>query len=172
MEGVTAKIKDITGLPIATYFSATKIIHLLETVPNLKNEIEENNVLFGTIDSFLIWKLTSGQNHVTDVTNASRTMLMNLQTLQYDDELLSLFHIPKSILPKITSSSHPTDFGIISSADIPSMTGVRITGVLGDQQAALFGQGCFEIGDAKCTYGTGAFLLLNTGTNAIRSGKC
>ena len=148
-----------TGLPIATYFSASKLIYLLETVPGLRADAEKGSACFGTIDSWLIFKLTCGKVHVTDVSNASRTLLMNLETLQWDENILTALNIPKAMLPEIRSSSEV--MGRVLSVD--ELMGVEIAGVLGDQQAALFGQCCFDVGDAKCTYGTGAFLLLNTG---------
>ncbi|MEZ0609456.1 glycerol kinase GlpK [Fibrella sp. WM1] len=151
-----------TGLPLATYFSGLKIRWLLDNVPGLRQEAEQGNALFGNIDSFLIWNLTGGAKggqHVTDVTNASRTQLMNLETLAWDDELLTAFNVPAAMMPSIRPSSGL--FGTVTSEVMP---GVPITGVLGDQQAALVGQTCFEPGQAKNTYGTGCFLLMNTGT--------
>ncbi|MFI1995489.1 glycerol kinase GlpK [Actinoplanes sp. NPDC020271] len=149
-----------TGLPAATYFSATKIRWLLDNTPGLRFRAAQGQILFGTMDSWLIWNLTGGELHVTDVTNASRTQLMNLATLDWDPALLSLFDIPAAVLPVIRSSSE-----VYGTA----LGGVPIAAAIGDQQAALFGQTCFEPGDAKCTYGTGGFLLLNTGTDPIRS---
>ena len=165
------RLRHLTGLPLSPYFSASKITYLLENFPDIRRDAEKGLVLFGTIDSFLIWKLTDGHKHVTDVSNASRTMLMNIQTLAWDNELLRIFEVPRTMLPKICPSSDPTSYGVVSSTDVPSLVGVRITGVLGDQQAALFGQGCFHPGEAKCTYGTGAFLLLNIGEKIIHSSK-
>ncbi|MBW6436279.1 glycerol kinase GlpK [Actinoplanes hulinensis] len=155
-------IRDRTGLPPATYFSATKIQWLLEHTPGLRERAERGEVLFGTVDSWLIWNLTGGR-HLTDVTNASRTMLMNLNDLDWDDELLRLFDIPRAMLPEIRSSAE-----VYGTAEAV-LPGVPIAAAIGDQQAALFGQACFEPGEAKCTYGTGGFLLMNTGTKQVRS---
>ncbi|GIF44676.1 glycerol kinase GlpK [Actinoplanes xinjiangensis] len=153
-------VRSRTGLPPATYFSATKIQWLLDN--GLRDRAERGEVLFGTIDSWLIWNLTGGL-HITDVTNASRTMLMNLATLDWDDELLDLFRIPRTMLPRIRSSAE-----VYGTAEAV-LPGVPIAAAIGDQQAALFGQTCFEPGEAKCTYGTGGFLLMNTGTTPVRS---
>ena len=161
------RFRDICGLPLNPYFAGTKVKWLLENVAVLPAEVEKGNVLVGTIDTWLIWKLTGGVDgglHLTDVTNASRTMLMNLKTLQWDDSVLADFGIPKSILPEIRPSSG--DFGIVQDE---VLAGVPIRGVLGDQQAALFGQTCFERGEAKNTYGTGCFMLLNTGNEIVHS---
>ncbi|WP_430786775.1 glycerol kinase GlpK [Actinoplanes sp. G11-F43] len=155
-------VRSRTGLPPATYFSATKIQWLLANTPGLRDRAERGEVLFGTVDSWLIWNLTGGR-HLTDVTNASRTMLMNLGTLDWDDDLLGLFGIPRVMLPEIRSSGE-----VYGTADA-ALPGVPIAATLGDQQAALFGQTCFEPGEAKCTYGTGGFLLMNTGTTPVRS---
>eukprot|EP01041_Mallomonas_annulata_P005330 gene5330-10657_t len=163
------RFRGITGLPISTYFSATKLMYLLDIIPGLRQDAEHGEALFGTIDTYLLWQLTSGKVHVTDVTNASRTMMMNLKTLQWDSNLLKILNIPFQMLPKILPSCDSTGFGCISKDSIPLLEGVRITGVLGDQQAALFGQGCYQRGEAKCTYGTGGFLLLNTGTDIVHS---
>jgi glycerol kinase len=154
------------GLPLATYFSAPKLRWLLERHAGLRDRAERGEVLFGTMESWLIWNLTGGPDggrHVTDVTNASRTMLMNLETLDWDEQLLAFFDIPRAMLPEIHSSVH--DYGTCA-AIVP---GVRIGAALGDQHAALFGQACFEPGEAKCTYGTGSFLLMNTGTTPAHS---
>ena len=164
-EGLVETIRNKTGLVIDPYFSGTKIRWLLENVPGAREQAENGDLLFGTVESWLIWKLTSGAVHVTDYSNASRTMLFNINTLQWDAEILSKLEIPTSMLPKVVSSSQvygytdPAFFG----APIP------VAGAAGDQQAALFGQICFEPGDAKCTYGTGAFLLMNTGEKPIFS---
>ncbi len=152
-------IQTKTGLRIDPYFSAGKLVWLLKNVDGLKDLAQQGHVAFGTIDSWLIWNLTQGSEHVIEASNASRTMLMNLQNQSWDEELLELFDIPKSILPKIIQSDHyvaNTAEGLLG-ATIP------ITGVLGDQQSALFGQSCFEAGTAKNTYGTGCFMLFNTG---------
>ncbi|MCY1137290.1 glycerol kinase GlpK [Actinoplanes sp. Pm04-4] len=150
-------IRERTGLTPATYFSATKIQWLLDN--GLRARAERGEVLFGTVDSWLIWNLTGGL-HLTDVTNASRTMLMSLTTLEWDDELLALFDIPRAMLPEIRSSAE-----VYGTA----LDGVPLAAAIGDQQAALFGQTCFAPGEAKCTYGTGGFLLMNTGTDPVRS---
>lgn len=158
-------VADKTGLLIDPYFSATKIHWLLENVPGVRERAERGELAFGTIDTFLIWKLTGGSVHRTDATNASRTCLFNIHSQDWDDELLQLFNIPKQLLPEVLDSS--ADFGIADSewfgAPIP------IGGVAGDQHAALFGQACFDEGMAKSTYGTGCFLMLNTGDKALKS---
>ncbi|MBQ2737843.1 MAG: glycerol kinase GlpK [Clostridia bacterium] len=158
-EGYASFIKEKTGLLIDPYFSATKLKWMLDNVEGLRELAERGELAFGTVDSWLIYKLTGGKRHVTDVSNASRTMLFNLHTMQYDSELLSLFGIPKDTLPEVLPSS--SVFGYTD----PSLFGaeVPIASVLGDQQAALFGQCCFASGDVKNTYGTGAFLLMNVG---------
>jgi glycerol kinase len=156
-----------TGLPLATYFSGLKIRWILENVPGARAQAEAGDLLCGTVDSFLIWKLTGGASggvHVTDVTNASRMQLMNLVTLQWDENILRDFEIPVQILPRIVSSSE-----VYGQAKIPAIKDVAIAGVLGDQQAALVGQACFKPGEAKNTYGTGCFMLLNTGEKIIPS---
>lgn len=154
-----ARIHQITGLRIDPYFSAGKLVWLFEHVEGLRELAQQNRVAFGTIDSWLIWNLTQGAEHVIEVSNASRTMLMNLKTKTWDEELLALFDIPRSVLPKIIAS----DQHVADTA--PGLLGatIPITGILGDQQAALFGQSCFEVGTAKNTYGTGCFMLFNTG---------
>ena len=159
--------RDRTGLPPSSYFSALKIRWILDSVPGVRSLANNGDALFGTIDTFLLWHLTGGPQggvHATDVTNASRTQLMNLRTLEWDPELLSLFEIPRAMLPTIRSSSE--FFGV---ATLQPVQGVAVTGILGDQQAALVGQTCFDAGDAKNTYGTGCFLLLNTGVTPVRS---
>ncbi len=151
-----------TGLIIDPYFSASKIEWILNHVEGARQKAEKGDLLFGTVDSWLIWNLTKGQLHITDISNASRTMLFNINTLEWDNELLELFNIPKSILPKVVSSSelygltHPDIFG----------KSISISGIAGDQQAALFGQTCFDKGMIKNTYGTGCFMLMNTGNKA------
>ncbi|MBL1082422.1 glycerol kinase GlpK [Streptomyces actinomycinicus] len=150
----------------STYFSALKLRWMLDNVKGLKQRAQDGEVLFGTMESWLIWNLTGGPDgglHLTDPTNASRTMLMNIRTLTWDDELLALFGVPRPVLPEIRPSAEP--YGEARAV----LPGVRITAALGDQQAALFGQTCFSPGEAKCTYGTGSFLLLNTGTELVRS---
>jgi glycerol kinase len=154
------------GLPLSTYFSGLKLRWLLENVPGARGQAEAGELLFGNIDAFLLWKLTGGSNgvHATDVTNASRTQLMNLKTLAWDAELLSAFSIPPQILPEIRSSSEV--YGHIARGPL---RGVAVAGILGDQQAALVGQTCFKSGEAKNTYGTGCFLLMNTGERPVES---
>ena len=159
-EGGQDRFREITGLPLATYFSGPKIAWLLENVEGLRADAESGEALFGTVDSWLLWNLTGGADgglHITDVTNASRTLLMNLNTLDWDEGMLSVLNIPHSILPEIRSSSQ------VYGAAKGILSGVPISGILGDQQAALFGQTCFEPGEAKNTYGTGCFMLINTG---------
>lgn len=154
------RFRDKTGLPISTYFSGPKITWMLENIEGLREEAEAGNAIFGNIDSWLLWNLTGGKDgglHLTDVTNASRTLLMNLNTLEWDEGMLSELGIPRKILPKIVSSSE--NYGPIKNL----LPGVPIAGILGDQQAALFGQTCFAPGEAKNTYGTGCFMLMNTG---------
>jgi glycerol kinase len=156
-----------TGLPLSTYFSALKIRWLLQNLPGLRERAKAGEILFGNIDTFLVWKLTGGAAggvHITDVSNASRTQLMNLESLAWDHEILSDFEIPEAMLPQIRSSSE-----VYGEAQLDSIRGVPISGILGDQQAALVGQTCFKPGEAKNTYGTGCFLLLNTGEKQIPS---
>lgn len=164
-------IRRKTGLPPATYFSGGKIKWILENVDGVREAAEDGRAVFGNTDAWVLWNLTGGPNggiHATDVTNASRTMLMNLETLDWDDELLDIFGIPRAMLPAINPSSHPEAFGTTRTTR-PLRTAVPITGVLGDQQAATVGQVCFRPGEAKNTYGTGNFLVLNTGTEIVRS---
>jgi glycerol kinase len=151
--------REKTGLVLDPYFSGTKIVHLLESVPGLRERCRRGEILFGTVDTWLLWRLTGSKVHVTDVSNASRTLLFNLHTLDWDDDLLRLLDIPREMLPQVKSSSE-----IYGETD-PSLFGraIPISGIAGDQQAALFGQACFEPGTAKNTYGTGCFLLMNTG---------
>jgi glycerol kinase len=156
-EGGQDRFRAQTGLPLASYFSALKLRWLLDNVPRARHRAEVGELAFGTIDTWLLWQLTG--KHVTDVTNASRTQLMNLSTLDWDDALLSAFHIPPAVLPRI----------VPSSAVYGETHGVPIAGILGDQQAALMGQACFSPGEAKNTYGTGCFLLMNTGAKPIVS---
>src|SRR5689334_2155507 len=163
-------IRQKAGLPPATYFSGGKIQWILENVPGAREDAEAGDAIFGNTDSWLMWNLTGGVNggvHVTDPTNASRTMLMNLETLDWDDELLGFFNIPRQMLPQIKPSSDPNKYGEV--ADPTGFAGIPLTGILGDQQAAMAGQVCFAPGEAKNTYGTGNFLLLNTGTELVRS---
>jgi glycerol kinase len=164
-------IRRKAGLPPATYFSGGKIQWILENVDGVREAAEKGDAVFGNTDSWLIWNLTGGRNggvHVTDPTNASRTMLMDLETLQWDDELLGFFDIPRAMLPEIKPSSTSEPYGL-TTAGGPFGGEVPITGILGDQQAATVGQVCFAPGEAKNTYGTGNFMLLNTGTELIRS---
>ena len=164
-EGLTEPIREKTGLVIDPYFSGTKIHWILKNVPGARELAESGNLLFGTVETWLIWKLTGGRVHVTDYSNASRTMLFNIHTLQWDEDILRRLEIPRGVLPTPMPSSccygltEPQFFG----APIP------IAGAAGDQQAALVGQACFREGDSKCTYGTGAFLLMNTGETPIFS---
>ena len=170
-DGGQDRFRAATGLPIATYFSGPKIRWLLDEVPAIREASERGNALFGNMDTWLIWNLTGGPSggaHVTDVTNASRTQLMNLQTLDWDEEILGVMGVPRSMLPEIRPSSDPATYGETSSRG-PFGEAVPVCGDLGDQQAALYGQTCFAEGEAKNTYGTGCFLLLNTGTNAVAS---
>lgn len=161
-EGGLNQFRDKTGLPVSTYFSGLKLKWLLENVEGLRADAEKGEAIFGNIDTFLIWNLTGGGHggiHVTDVTNASRTQLMNLRTLQWDQEMLDAYNIPALMLPEIKSSSEV--YGTVSNEVLP---GVPVAGILGDQHAALVGQTCFEPGMAKNTYGTGCFLVMNTGS--------
>jgi len=154
-----------TGLVIDAYFSGTKVKHLLDTVPGLRARAEAGDVLFGTIDTFLIWRLTGGRQHVTDVSNASRTLMFDIHTLDWDDELLRILGVPRQMLPQVRASSEvygETDASLLGTA-------IPIAGDAGDQQAAMFGQACFEPGGAKNTYGTGCFMLLNTGAKPMAS---
>ncbi len=160
-----------TGLPPATYFSGPKIKWILDNNPELYKAAANGELLFGTIDSWLIWNLTGGRkggSHITDVTNASRTLLMDIQSLSWDPELLKIMHIPAEILPEIRASSDSKTYGVTRKDDFLKLE-IPVCGDLGDQQAALFGQNCFHAGDAKNTYGTGCFLLMNTGNKTITS---
>ncbi len=155
-----------TGLILDPYFSATKIQWMLTNVKDAKKNALAGNLLAGTVDTFLLWNLTKGQSHKTDVSNASRTMLMNIHSGDWDSELLKIFQVPRQMLPEICESN--AHFGVTKGLNfLPD--GVPIHGIAGDQQAALFGQACFQVGEAKCTFGTGSFLLLNTGKKAVRS---
>ena len=164
-QGHQALIQDKTGLVLDSYFSGTKLAWLLENIPGARARAECGELAFGTIDSWLVWNLTRGKTHVTDPSNASRTLLFNLHTLAWDDELLALFNIPRSLLPKVVPSS-----GVVAHTE-PSLLGraIPIASMIGDQQAATFGQACFEPGMAKNTYGTGCFMLLNTGHEPVAS---
>ncbi len=165
--GHAERIYYKTGLPIATYFAGPKIQWILDHVPGVRARADAGELLFGTIDTWLIWQLTGGQ-HITDPTNASRTMLMNLETLNWDDELLAMLRVPPSLLPEIRPSSDPRFYGKTTKAG-PFRGEVPVCGDLGDQQAATVGQTCFSAGEAKNTYGTGCFMLLNTGPEIVRS---
>lgn len=162
-KGLTDRIREKTGLVIDAYFSATKLKWILDDVEGAREKAEQGKLLFGTVETWLIWKLTEKKVHVTDYSNASRTMMFNINTLQWDDEILSELNIPKCMLPEVKPSSciygHADDSGTL----------IPIAGAAGDQQAALFGQTCFNAGDAKNTYGTGAFLLMNTGDRPVFS---
>ena len=163
--GYEALLQSKTGLVIDAYFSATKLQWLLDNVPDAREQAERGELAFGTIDSWLIWKLTEGELHITDVTNACRTLLFNIHTQQWDDELLSIFNIPRSLLPEVRSCSEV--YGYTSENILGSR--IPIAGIAGDQQAATFGQAALERGMAKNTYGTGCFMLLNTGNKLISS---
>lgn len=163
--GLTEKFREKTGLIIDAYFSATKIKWILDHEPKARERAERGELLFGTVETWLIWKLTKGKVHVTDYSNASRTMLFNINTLMWDEEILTELHIPKSMLPEVKPSSC-----IYGNADASFLGGeIPIAGAAGDQQAALFGQTCFTAGEAKNTYGTGCFLLMNTGEKPVFS---
>ena len=166
--GYEETVKEKTGLIIDAYFSGTKIKWILDNVEGAREKANKGELLFGTVDTWLIWNLTRGKSHVTDYSNASRTMLFNIKTLKWDDELLEMLDIPKSMLPTVKSSSEVygyTDKNMLAGAQIP------IAGCAGDQHAALFGQNCFEKGMAKSTYGTGCFMLMNTGDKIVKSKK-
>ena len=162
-QGLGDYIRETTGLVPDAYFSATKIAWILDRVPDGRQRAKAGELLFGTVDSWLIWKLTGGAVHVTDYTNASRTMLFNIHTLEWDDRLLEIFDVPREMLPQVHNSSEIYGYTTIQGESIP------IAGIAGDQQAALFGQCCFEAGQAKNTYGTGCFLLMNTGDKPCMS---
>lgn len=164
-KGLVEKIREKTGLILDAYFSATKIRWILDNVPNARQRAEKGKLRFGTVDSWLVWRLTRGEVHVTDVTNASRTMLFNINTLQWDEELLNLFNIPASMMPEVKSCSEI--YGYTTTTIFAHK--VPIAGMAGDQQAALFGQMCIQPGSVKNTYGTGCFLLMNTGEKPIMS---
>lgn len=163
--GALPMIQERTGLLLDAYFSATKVAWILDNVPGARERAESGKLAFGTVDSWLTWKLTDGQVHITDASNASRTLLFNIHTGEWDPDLLELFRIPASLLPEVRSSSEP--YGTVSPS--LGLGGVAVSGIAGDQQAALFGQMCIRPGLAKNTYGTGCFLLQNTGTKAIPS---
>lgn len=162
-DGGPDRLRDKTGLPMTSYFSGLKLRWLLDNVPGARDKAAAGDVLFGTIDTWLVWNLTGGRCHITDVTNASRTQLMDLRKLAWDDEILNLFEIPRACLPTIVSSSE------VYGEAVGPLKGVPIAGILGDQQAALVGQACFQPGEAKNTYGTGCFMLMNTGESPYPS---
>ena len=165
-DGGSDRLRPKTGLPLATYFSGPKVKWILDNVPGARADAEAGDLLFGNIDTWCIWNLTGGAQggvHVTDVSNASRTLLFNYTTLDWDPEILGLLGIPRQMLPAVKASSEVYGRGVGDLVDVP------IAGDLGDQQAALFGQTCFSAGEAKNTYGTGCFMLLNTGTKAVPS---
>ncbi|HSQ65518.1 MAG TPA: glycerol kinase GlpK, partial [Polyangiaceae bacterium] len=165
-QGRAPEILEHTGLVIDAYFSGTKVAWLLDHVEGARARAERGELAFGTIDSFLVHRLTGGSTHITDVTNASRTLLFGLRSLAWDDEMLSLFRVPRSVLPRVVGSAEVVGetrgLGFLRD-------GIPIAGIAGDQQAALFGQACFAKGEAKCTYGTGAFALMNIGTEPVLS---
>jgi glycerol kinase len=163
--GKEARVRELTGLTLDPYFSGTKIHWMLREVDGLAAKAKSGAIAFGTVDTYLVWRLTGGE-HKTDVTNASRTLLFDLHTLAWSDELLEVIGVPRQILPEVVASSG----AIGKTRGVPGLPdGIPITGIAGDQQAALFGQACFTIGDAKCTYGTGAFILMNTGDKPVAS---
>ncbi len=170
-DGGQDRFRKKVGLPLATYFSGPKVRWMLDNVDGLREAAEKGDAIFGNIDTWVIWQITGGVNggaHVTDVTNASRTMLMNLETLDWDDEILGIMGIPRLMLPEIRPSSDPAFYGK-TTADGPFGGVIPVCGDLGDQQAATVGQACLSVGEAKNTYGTGCFMLLNTGTAAVQS---
>ena len=162
-KGLAPGLRKKTGLVLDAYFSATKIQWILQNIPGARDRAKAGDLLFGTVDTWLVWKLTSGQSHVTDVSNASRTLLMNLHTGDWDDELLKCFGVPRSMLPRIASSSEVYAHTNLLSTPVP------IAGIAGDQQAALFGQVCVKPGMVKNTYGTGCFMLMHTGSKPVPS---
>ena len=164
-KGFEKLVRERTGLIIDAYFSATKLRWILDHIPDGQKRAEHGDLLFGTVDSWLLWNLTGGAAHITDYSNASRTMLFNIHTLQWDKELLAMLNIPEAMLPKVLPSSQ------VYGETIPNIFGIKvpISGIAGDQQAALFGQACYEVSNAKNTYGTGSFILLNTGNKPVTS---
>ncbi|MCA9558397.1 MAG: glycerol kinase GlpK, partial [Myxococcales bacterium] len=164
--GHEALFRARTGLVLDPYFSGTKLAWLLSHVGGARAQAEKGALAFGTIDTFLVWRLTGGAAHVTDASNASRTLMMNLETLDWDDDLLQVLGVPRGVLPAVRGCSEI--YG--TTRDFPGLPdGIPVAGMAGDQQAALFGQACFDVGEAKCTYGTGAFLLMNTGAEPVPS---
>jgi glycerol kinase len=167
-DGGGDRFKDTVGLPLSTYFAGTKIVWILENVEGARERAEAGDLIFGTTDTWVLWNLTGGVNggvHATDVTNASRTLFLDLKTLEWDDEILKAFDVPKSMLPEVRSSSEV--YGTVSDSSL--LREVPVAGILGDQQAATFGQAAFDKGEAKNTYGTGNFLIFNTGTDIVKS---
>ncbi|CAD6001427.1 glycerol kinase GlpK [Agreia sp. COWG] len=167
-DGGGDRFKDTVGLPLSTYFAGTKIVWILENVEGARERAEAGDLIFGTTDTWVLWNLTGGVNggvHATDVTNASRTLFLNLKTLEWDDDILKAFDVPKSMLPEVRSSSEV--YGTVSDSSL--LREVPVAGILGDQQAATFGQAAFDKGEAKNTYGTGNFLIFNTGTDIVKS---
>lgn len=162
-KGLNDTVRNKTGLLIDAYFSGTKVKWILDTVSGAREKAQNGDLLFGTIDTWLVWKLSGGKAHVTDYSNASRTLLYNIYDLQWDNELLKMLDVPKSMLPKVCSSSEIYGYANLNNIKIP------LSGIAGDQQAALFGQACFTAGMAKNTYGTGCFMLMNTGEKAVQS---
>src|SRR5262249_50760307 len=161
------RFRSQTGLPLSTYFSSLKLRWFLQNIPGAREKAAAGDLLFGNVDTFLLWNLTGGASggvHVTDVTNASRTQLLNLQTLDWDEKLLEAFEIPRAMLPEVRSSSE-----VYGEASFEPVADVPIAGILGDQQAALVGQACFRPGEVKNTYGTGCFLLMNIGERLVPS---
>lgn len=170
-EGKSELVKEKTGLIINPYFSASKIKWIFDNVPNVKKRALNNEILFGTIDTYLLWKLTNKEVHATDYSNASRTLLFNINNLTWDDELCELFDVPKSILPSVLPSSYIYGYATSLTFIDEKFKDIPIASLIGDQQAALFGQCCFELGDCKSTYGTGCFILMNTKDSLIHSKK-
>jgi glycerol kinase len=169
-DGGQDRFRAKVGLPLATYFSGPKVKWMLDHVEGVRERAQNGDLLFGNIDTWLVWNLTGGIDggiHITDVTNASRTLMMNLGTLDWDDEVLTILDIPRSMLPEIRSSSEV--YGRVKSQSLASLQGIPVAGILGDQQAAMFGQACYDVGEAKNTYGTGCFMLLNTGELPVPS---
>lgn len=164
-DGYEETFKQKTGLVLDAYFAGTKIRYLLDEIDGLRSRAERGEILFGTVDTFLAWRLSGGKLHITDVSNASRTLLFNIHTMEWDEELLEILNVPRAMLPEVRSSSE-----VYGETD-PSLfgTAIPVAGIAGDQQAATFGQGCFESGQAKNTYGTGCFLLMNTGDKPVTS---
>ena len=164
--GKGPRLRELTGLPIDPYFAGTKLAWLLRHVPGAADAARTGALAFGTVDSYLVWRLTGGAVHATDVTNASRTQLFDIRALAWSDELLELLGVPRALLPQVVPSSGPVG----TTRGVPGLPdGLPIAGIAGDQQSALFGQACFAPGDAKCTYGTGAFILMNTGDAPVAS---